>query len=735
MNMKSFKGLTMWKRTLIALCSVSVAASASVWDNERALDAKVDSINAKRGLEIGGSIRAVSQVAMFDTDDDPTGINTNPETERLEFVSADLDFHFRPWENVRANVMLRLGAGMQEYFSSASKTMSVGFANVEGNVGNSLYWVVGDFRQQYSPLTLYSPGIDLMYEPTIFARKRHMAQEQQLLRGNERNLQGGNIQFRHKFNEAVGEFRAEGLVSRLNNTTVLDLSGYEGNILPNDTTSGSSQASNMDKWLLAANFELFPMNNNLYVGVTPMYIFDNEDSYTYTYRHSDAEDLSSDYELQSINPYDTDPQKTLVVSGRLGADIAGFIGNKDLTLDLVGEFAYSSDDVYEHYVAYGYDDEGNLVSEDSIVDSETLNGIALLVTMNAGYKLSDFDLKLVVDFIYNDSNWFNNLAQSPQFFARRILNSDKDGNTIKYTVNSPLYSTFDALYNFTPKFSPTATTLNVDDAALASGQTDSYNIAPFHKNSWTTNIYSRSQLAVLEALSDPNLQLVLPNGLSTSNRTGARGTFTAGWKEAAEIQALFGYFTQVSPLVGYKDVSYMEYGAGAKVDIFKIIGFKLPLEISGSYKHSERSMDTDGWVESGITESEGTAELKSDFINAGLYVQYLPRLGVTAGFQYAMTDYNAYQQAASYLSAPLISSDQMQWMIGLDYTLAKNAWLSLNFGIVTVKNEYNTSALVSGAATGSYNLPDYYDVTLDTSGKYKHEFTQTIVEASINVEF
>jgi hypothetical protein len=36
----------------------------------------------------------------------------------------------------------------------------------------------------------------------------------------------------------------------------------------------------------------------------------------------------------------------------------------------------------------------------------------------------------------------NNLAQSPQFFARRILNTDKDGAQIKYGVNAPLYSFF-----------------------------------------------------------------------------------------------------------------------------------------------------------------------------------------------------------------------------------------------------------------------------------------------------
>ena len=482
-----------------------------------------------------------------------------------------------------------------------------------------------------------------------------------------------------------------------------------------------------------------------YMFVNDIYIFDNEDSFTYTYRHAEN-DLSMPYELEPVNPFDLDPQKTMVVSGRVGADVAGIIKSNSLTLDLVGEFAYSSDDVYTHVDVPVMDpadptgatplldpESGEQVFED-VASKETLNGTALLVNMNVGYKVSDLNLNLAVDFIRNDSNWFNNLAQSPQFFAQRILNTDKDGNTIRYGVNSPLYSSFDALYNFSPKYSPAATSLATDDGGLRDGQTESYNIAPFNKNSWGTTIYTRNQLALLETMTDPALQMSLPNGLATSNRMGAQGLLTAKWGEAAEVQGLFSMFNQVSPLVGFKEAAYTEYGGGAKVDVFKLLGFKKPLEISGSYKHSERSMDTDNWVSLGMV--DGTAELKSDFINAGLYVQYLPRLGVTAGFQYITTEYNDFQGVVSTLKAPMLTGKQMQWMVGLDYSFAPNAWFSLNYGMISVENEYNTAGLVAAAsADGAYNLPDYYDVTTDATGKYTHEFTQSIIEASINVEF
>ncbi|MCF0225061.1 MAG: hypothetical protein HUK20_12395 [Fibrobacter sp.] len=736
------------KTTFAAALVATMAASASVADNQDLLESKVDSINAKRGLELGGSIRAVAQSSTFDNDQDKHGINRMHNVEKDEFVTADLVFGFRPYEPVRANVMLRLEAGMQEYFASAAKSISVPWINVEGNIGNSLYWVVGDFRQAYSPLTLFLPGIDVMYEPQIFARKRHMAQKEQLIEGNQRNLQGANIQFRNEFGQTAGEVRAEALFARVNRTAVLDLSGAEGNILPNEGIAGATQASNTDKWLVAGNLEWLPFSKSLYVGATPMYIFDNENTYSYTYRRANTENLKLPYDTVSINPYEVNPQKTLVISGRLGVDAASMAGSSNLIADLTAEFAMSKDDIYNADYTNALanaDEDGNINLADIDYTSETLDGIALLVNGNFGYKTDAWGVKLSVDGIYNDSNWFNNLAQSPSFFAQRILNSDKDGETVKYGVNSPLYSSFDALYNFNPKFSPVATTLTIlsgtnDDSFV--DQPASYNVENYNKNSWTTNVYSRAQLDLLKTLADPALQMALPNGLATSNRIGARGILTANVGDFAEAQGLFAMFKEAKPLsmtgINFKEAEFMEFGGGAKIDIFKLVGFSKPLELSGSYKHSESTLETD------IPEYNVKSEVKSDFINAGLYVQYLPRLGINGGFQMINNEYSTGLTGPATMPgaglAPLTKSKQMQWMVGLDYNIASNTWLAINFGFINVENEYNTVNLVGAIADGEEmetppaNLPNYYDMT-QTSGTFTHEFSQMVLEASINVEF
>lgn len=724
---ENLRGSRMIRKIFVTLLLITISVSANAAaENQEKIAQKVDSIQAKRGLSIGGSIRSVLLSSSFSSDQDLDGINNLPDVERTEFVNADFDFTFRPWEAVRVNAMLRLEAGMQNYFASPSKSLSTPWLNVEGNACQYFYWVVGDFRQQYTPLTLFAPDVAVMYEPMIFARERQMAKNQVLLDGNQRNLQGLNLQFRKYLDPSLGELRAEAIVARLRRIQVLDFTGEVGNILPNSDLPGASQAANMDKFLASFNMELWPLDKTLMVGLTGMWIFDDEKSFTYTLHKDDQ----GDFVRLPVNPYNTEAQDTKILDFRAGFDFAGITKNKNLTLDLVLEGTMSFDDYEEvTIVDLGSGPELN-------IEKKTGLGVATLLTLNAGYKADDkWGVLLNANLVRNDSSWFNNLAQSPQFFARRILNTDKDGETIKYGVNSPLYSTFGALYHFTPKFTPVSTSLGTDDGSVSSGQTDSYNIAPFTKSAWTTTVYTKNELALIESLSDPSLQLALPNGLATSNRLGGTANLTANWSDFAEAQGLVSVFSQVKPLALFDKAFYMEYGGGAKVDVFKALGFSLPLELSGSYKHSSRKIDL---------LSSGSSELDVDFVNAGFYIQYLPRLGVTAGLQMINMEMNDLastfnSMASPGASAPLLKGKQMQWMVGLDYSFAENAWFSINYGIISVANSYNTSAIRDADANGdeytTTNLPNYYDVTTDVSGSYEHKFSQSIIEASINVEF
>ncbi|MBR2088926.1 MAG: hypothetical protein IJ905_00720, partial [Fibrobacter sp.] len=749
--------MKMMHKILLSLIVVASAASAaSEVEMDRLLKAKQDTLESKRGLMVDGSITGVL-VNSYMNSDQETADSKMPNAERTNFVTADLGFHFRPYDAVRFNAILRLEAGMQNYFASSAKSISVPWMNVEGNIGKNLYWVVGDFRQQYSPLTLFAPtGVDeILYEPLIFSRSRDIAVKNAMIEGNQRNLQGVNLQLRNDFGGVAGEVRAEAIFARLRRVQILDITGANGNLLPNGEMPGAYQSANADKWLLSGNLEYLPLNKNILVGFTGMYVFDDSTSFTKTYRPQEkvyvGEDgvtyeadgtpinkasptLVSDYQVEPINAFDMDPQKTVILSGRVGADVAGILDNKNLTLDVMGEFAMSKDELYE----YSYDAEGMpLLDSRHTSDNE---GKAILATLNAGYSVpKSVNVQLSVNYLMNDSNWYNNLAQSPQFFAERILNTDKDGNVSRYGVNAPLYSTFGALYYFDPKFTPAGTQLATTDDPNFLSQTRSYNIAPMTKNSWSNRVYTRKELALMSTMLDPAVQMGLPNGLATPNRNGLKADLKLGYNEFVEVGGLFTMLKQDksnNPFL--KEAEFMEYGGGLKWDVFKMLGFSLPLELSGSYKHSARTQELANEFKDYSTDK---GELKMDFINAGFYAQYLPRLGVSAGLQMITMEFDALSSDPAMNPAPgyhvpLVKGKQMQWMAGLDYTIADGVYLALNYGWIVVENTYNTSA----GAVGS-NMPSYADISITdaegnvtgTVSEYKHEFSQAVVQAVLNV--
>jgi hypothetical protein len=742
------------KGLLFTLVLAGAASASAVTDNQKILQNKMDSIDVMRGVEVGGSIRSAYFRSYFDSKQDLVGHNTTGDREQNEFVSFDLNLGFRPWENTKANVMIRMFGGMQDYFAAAAKTVSVGWLNIEGRAGDQIRWVVGDFRQQYSPLTLNSPELELVYEPTIFQRNRKMARNQVLLDSNQRNLQGANLQYRGNFGDGIGEVRAEAMFSRLRRVEILDFSGAMGNLLPNEGIQGASQSSGMNKFLAALNLESFPLKKNLMVGATQMLIWDDANSLVRENRLNTFYIANGGlapayrYKYGPVNPWDTLPQNTSVTSFRLGADGAGIVQNKSLILSFTAEYALSADDVYDENAVYILDSlgapllltDGDIYTPTAYDTAKTLtatksvlDGTALLAHLDLGYqKEKSWVVKVGADYIMNDSGWFNNLAQSPSFIPHRIMNSEKDGNTAKYGVNSPLYSTFDAMYHFTPKYNPVGTTNATDDNGMMNGQVKSYNVAPYSKNSWTSAVLTRKELALAASLADPTVQMALPNGLATSNRVGIKAVGIVGYGEnnAVELQ---GIFTQLeeSKAIGTEKAKFNEMGGGAKVDVFKLLGFAMPLELSGSYKFATRTL--------------AASELATSFLNAGFYWRYYKRFGISAGFQQATMDLNAQGLAMTSglgVDVGVAKGEQQQWMVGLDYSLSKTAWLAINYGIANIKNTYARVTLVDSNADGVIdpvtNWPDYVNADMapsTTAQVLVHEFSMNQLEATINVGF
>ena len=190
-------------------------------------------------------------------------------------------------------------------------------------------------------------------------------------------------------------------------------------------------------------------------------------------------------------------------------------------------------------------------------------------------------------------------------------------------------------------------------------------------------------------------------------------------------------------------MTFSEMGGGVKFDLGRILKKGLPLELAGSYT---------------ITKSEaGKLSTTSNFINAGIYGRFQKRFGAFVGYQAIDLKRGGFLGVTDMMS--LTESKQYQWMAGLDYSLSKNAWLSFGYGWIDVANDYSTvlatgarkfgvygtdgsftAMVLPGSDPLGYLLPDYYDAGVanvdGTSLKtYQSTFRQTILEASINVDF
>lgn len=728
----------LWCTAILLLAAQFTFAAPAVVENQAELEDRLESIDSKRGLELEIDIKSEFLRSQMNQDMVPKSDPT-PNKEIVGFTSLDLGFIFRPWETTSAKVIVRMASDYQLFFNTPARIVSVPWLSIDGRVGNPavLAWSVGDFKQQYSPLTLYTPEISMLYEPLIFARPRHVAMDYIFLGNNDRVLSGADLQSRINLGDAL-EIRAEALATRLRRPEFLDPSGAQGFILPNEESTGLN--ASMDKYALAGNLEFLALNEGLYLGATFLNIFDRRETLVLeTYDSTNSDTGEQDYWNEGL-AHDTTAENVSVISGRFGFDLGALLESKSIVFDGVAEYALS--------------DAKNMEVE----------GKAFYGEGNLGYQAESgaFSAVANVTGIMNDAEFYNPLAQSPSFTPRRIMHSDKDADFVKYGVFSPYYNSFDALYHFNPKFAPVAENLAPAEFYNSTESTESYQIASYYKSSYTNGIFEADELALLLELSDPAFQTLLPFGPATPNRMGFGGSLTLGFLENAfEITGVLRQLTEYEGSSSYGvggEAEFSELGGGASLDFGPLLGMETPLEISGSY------------MKTGVSKEE--VENTFDLVNGGFVYRFHPRFGILGGVQYLKQQFEKQGQAyrvmgmnvgdgfnlihnfennadwsaaRDTLGADALLDDyifsnnggvyykdgyQMQWMAGLEYYLNDLAWVTLSYGRSYTKRNYQADIRYNWT---NADEDEFYSEqqTVD----FSHTFEQSLIEASVNMEF
>jgi hypothetical protein len=102
-----------------------------------------------------------------------------PTHENVAYSRADIMFQARPSASTVGNLEFRIHQDWNNYYNEGPDPLLTRWYNFGGTVGDGkVKFDIGDFRERFSPLTIYSPGVDLLYEPEIFAARRQSAMDE-----------------------------------------------------------------------------------------------------------------------------------------------------------------------------------------------------------------------------------------------------------------------------------------------------------------------------------------------------------------------------------------------------------------------------------------------------------------------------------------------------------------------------------------------------------------------------
>jgi hypothetical protein len=612
----------------------------SVPTDVQSLQEKVEGIMAKEGISVNGMFRSQYLHSSISGDG---AVASRRSEESIEYTSVDFDIRARPNTLTQGRLMFRMHQDWRNFFSDVGNPITARWISIDGQAGGVFRYNVGDYRQKYSPLTLYSPDIALLFEPEIFAAQRRDAMSEAFLGGNDRLLQGVNMNL-----DASLENSQTTLLRELHlNVLGARLRNVETAIGDGSKVTSFVEKSYFEKFLGGANADL-ALPYGLNAGGSYLVIFDKLGSY------------NPGLPITGV-PQPADPelaaQFTNIFAGRGGVDVGSMLGWSAGSLSLGAEYAMTQDDT-----AFFADTSAN-----SPIKHESIDGAALMARLQGGWSGSKaINFKLGGTYHRNEADFRNELAQTPSFRGERIMNLENDSSVVSSRIMGPSnaqYTTFDALYRHAFKFSPSA-------------GTNSWHKAPFSKNSYNKSIMTQGEMAAFAAnRTDIALQMVMPFGPATANRDGFTMDLSLGaWEDKVQAAALFSSLKEIEgdridSARALPATAFAQFGGGLKFEIGSMLGFAYPLTLSGSFVRS--SAENDGLANDSVFVP---TTLESDFLNAGLRYKFWRRAAVLAG----------YQQIKTRNTRPVkLEETQQNISGGLEYKIADGAYVTGEVGRIS----------------------------------------------------
>jgi hypothetical protein len=669
------------------LITLGLLLSLSFAQEDKALIAALDSIEENViGFALNGQAKGGIAASILNSKALP---NEESVSEYSAFTNMLLRISVRPSNETKATFDLFFHKDWQSAYREGNNSPIVRWWSYDGSLLNKkLKFNLGTMRIAYTPLTIYLPEPSLIMEPEIFSDLKKEAMEERYLDGtNRRLLQGINVEY----GTPAGMFDnifLQGTVARLRKVA-------EGI----DRISFDFDPSK-DRFTTAARIgaETFGFS----FAVSDVYAFNRFSSAL----KSSAYEII-DYEKNNVLSFELNYNSKKLLSGPVGFGIgaeyalsswSGWrdtkVPNSDtetkLGFELISIPSVNGLNVYPNYVEAPVP-ANKLKYERSRIEEGLKNKGAMLGNAFVSYSQNPFEAKLSGHFLNTDKDFEAELAASPAYLPNLpILNSDAalEANLEQFRTGSlenmyySLYYTlplnaativsgqqgnvasFACIKNSDePRRTPAVSASNPISLYEVSCLDNNYKLAHYYRNAYTQQTYTRLERRNL--LIDPSVNLALPYGYATPDRSGGDADLNFTWNKAVNVRGVFGTYSS-------DGADYKRFGGGVEVDVARLAGLGNALIISGSYEQNK--------------EEKGLYNPQTDRIIAGAKIGIWRGISLLGGLQQLTKEFkNPYElyndEAGGYLAVSKTS--EILAIGGPQIKISEKANLNLQGGLLS----------------------------------------------------
>jgi len=661
---------------------LSMFLSAAFAAGADSLRAQLDSLNAldhsTPGVLLTGEFRSgVLSSALIKGDTTHTGIDAATE--------ADIEIQARPTKDTRVTAFFRIHQDWQKSHEEGVSPVLLDWLSYDGKAWDGrIDFNLGDMRIAYTPLTIYAPLLALPNEAEIFAARRRDAMAYRHLQNDGgRLLQGLNFEMHSGNTWFFDDLYLQGTLSRLRTQArKVDVNFFDYDDTDRILFAGRGGLALYGVSLGANYVYTFtreePLKNlNNPVNVDPQLI-----------PSTDANDWSqsSPFLIEDIS----------VFSATLGVDVAKIAGLEGWKINLGGEYAkskYKTEHFYSksEYVTVNAWDGAYIeidgkrqyirfsrinpeITDDYIFSfkkepGDELDGTAMLASLDVYTPSTLANAGLNLNFIKNDKNFVNELAQNPVYYTpSNVLNA----GAVDIIRASTLENLYFASYTNAP-LTQYNLSGNSPQTPNTREQLNNGKKAHFLRSGFNNSLMTPAELRSISAILDPGVNMSLPFGLATPNRQGILLKLEGSLLGDKLGLNVFANKINQEQTETELAASYLDAGGGGVVEIGKFFGLSQTIRLNGGC---------------GITRETDGYERSVNRASAGLRAGIWRGLSVLGGMELINKDYGS----ALGLGVP-VTGNELLWLAGPEYELSRGSYLNLQFGML--KYEFKEGDVVN----------------------------------------